>query len=65
MTHQALIARRDDVAPARRDLAARRRVDIPDLKGDRIALWAPPGQSYYSEFLVGACRRAGSNPITW
>lgn len=43
-------------------LASRRRVDVADLKGDRIALWAPPGASYYSDFLIGACRRAGFEP---
>jgi DNA-binding transcriptional LysR family regulator len=37
-------------------------VDIHELAGERIALWAPPGASYYSDFLMGACRRAGFEP---
>lgn len=48
--------------PADHRLAARRRIDIGDIDGERIALWAPPGSSYYSDFLVGACRRAGFEP---
>lgn len=55
--HQVRLA-----VPAGHRLAARRRVDIGDIDGERIALWAPPGASYYSDFLVGACRRAGFEP---
>lgn len=43
-------------------LADRSGIDLDDLAGERIALWAPPGASYYSDFLVGACRRAGFEP---
>lgn len=43
-------------------LAARRVIDIGDLADERIALWAPPGDSYYSDFLMSACRRAGFEP---
>lgn len=43
-------------------LAARPVVDIHELARERIALWAPPGTSYYSDFLMGACRRAGFEP---
>ncbi|MDV3128037.1 LysR family transcriptional regulator [Mycobacterium sp. 21AC1] len=43
-------------------LATRDAVDIADLAGQTIALWAPPGSSYYSDFLLGACRRAGFEP---
>lgn len=48
--------------PAAHPLATRRSVDIADLAGHRIALWAPPGASYYSDFLMSACRRAGFEP---
>lgn len=48
--------------PAEHPLASRRSVDIADLAGHRIALWAPPGASYYSDFLMSACRRAGFEP---
>jgi|SRR5690625_1882530 len=43
-------------------LATRSRITISDLAGEVIALWAPPGASYYSDFLVNACRRAGFEP---
>lgn len=42
--------------------AARAAVDIADLAGELIALWAPPGTSYYSDLLMGACRRSGFEP---
>lgn len=48
--------------PANHRLAAQSRVAIGDLVGETIALWAPPGLSYYSDFLVSACRRAGFEP---
>lgn len=43
-------------------LAGRDAVDLTDLAHERIALWAPPGASYYSDLLLGACRRAGFEP---
>ncbi|MGB5794738.1 MAG: LysR family transcriptional regulator [Mycolicibacter algericus] len=43
-------------------LATRARITISDLATETIALWAPPGASYYSDFLVNACRRAGFEP---
>ena len=43
-------------------LARRDTVDLTDLTHERIALWAPPGASYYSDLLLGACRRAGFEP---
>lgn len=43
-------------------LAARSRIDMTDLADEPIALWAPPGASYYGDFLVNACRRAGFEP---
>jgi len=48
--------------PAGHRLAGRSRVDIGDLAGEVIALWSPPGMSYYSDLLLGACRRAGFEP---
>ncbi len=27
-----------------------------------MALWAPPGASYFSDFLMAACRRCGFEP---
>ena len=48
--------------PREHRLAHQPAVDIRELAGERIALWAPPGASYYSDFLMGACRRAGFEP---
>ncbi|KKC00644.1 LysR family transcriptional regulator [Mycolicibacter arupensis] len=48
--------------PAQHRLAARAPIGIADLADDVIALWAPPGASYYSDFLINACRRAGFEP---
>ncbi len=48
--------------PREHRLADRASVDIHELAGGRIALWAPPGTSYYSDFLMAACRRAGFEP---
>lgn len=43
-------------------LAAAASVDVTDLADEQLALWAPPGSSYFSDFLMGACRRAGFEP---
>jgi hypothetical protein len=43
-------------------LATAPHLDITDLSSERLALWAPPGASYFSDFLMGACRRAGFEP---
>jgi DNA-binding transcriptional LysR family regulator len=43
-------------------LASRARVAVADLASEPIVLWAPPGLSYYSDFLVNVCRRAGFEP---
>lgn len=48
--------------PAQHRLSDAPTADIHDLAGERIALWSPPGASYYSDFLMGACRRAGFEP---
>ena len=48
--------------PSNHRLSRRRRVDIDELADEPIVLWAPPGASYYSDLLVGACRRAGFEP---
>ncbi len=43
-------------------LAGRTRIGVAELADEVIALWAPPGASYYSDFLINACRRAGFEP---
>lgn len=43
-------------------LARRTQLNMADLACESIALWAPPGASYYSDFLINACRRAGFEP---
>ncbi|WP_395311050.1 LysR family transcriptional regulator [Mycobacterium sp. AMU20-3851] len=48
--------------PAEHRLATESVIDIGELAGETVALWAPPGASSYSDFLMGACRRAGFEP---
>lgn len=48
--------------PTTHRLATAAHLEIADLSGERLALWAPPGSSYFSDFLMGACRRAGFEP---
>ncbi|QLL07643.1 LysR family transcriptional regulator [Mycobacterium vicinigordonae] len=43
-------------------LAGADHVAITDLEDEPLALWSPPGASYFSDFLMGACRRAGFEP---
>lgn len=43
-------------------LAGRSRIPVADLADETFVLWAPPGTSYYSDFLVNVCRRAGFEP---
>jgi DNA-binding transcriptional LysR family regulator len=59
------VARYDTLRVAVRSdhpFAARTHIPIADLANEAIVLWAPPGTSYYSDFLVNACRRAGFEP---
>lgn len=43
-------------------LAARPNVPIEALADFEIVVWAPPHRSYYTDFLVSTCRRAGFEP---
>lgn len=43
-------------------LAERECISVADLAQETIVLWAAPGASYYSDFLVNVCRRAGFEP---
>jgi DNA-binding transcriptional LysR family regulator len=43
-------------------LADRASVVLPDLRDQRIIVWAPPGLSYYTDFILSACRSAGFEP---
>jgi DNA-binding transcriptional LysR family regulator len=59
------VARYDTLRVAVRSdhrLAERGRISVADLASETIVLWAPPGASYYSDFLVNVCRRAGFEP---
>ncbi|MCV7317425.1 LysR family transcriptional regulator [Mycolicibacillus parakoreensis] len=61
----ATVARYDTVriaVAATHPLARRRRVGVIDLATHPIVLWAPPGASHYSDFLINVCRRAGFEP---
>lgn len=42
--------------------ADRERVRIDDLRAESIIVWAPPGSSFYTDFLLSTCRRAGFEP---
>lgn len=43
-------------------LAAHRAVAIHDLRDEQIVVWAPPGASFYTDFILSTCRRAGFEP---
>ncbi len=43
-------------------LAAKELVTMHDLAGESLILWGPPGESFYSDFLMAVCRRAGFEP---
>ncbi|MGF0320966.1 LysR family transcriptional regulator [Nocardia fluminea] len=44
-------------------LAEHARVRIGELRDERIAIWAPPGSSFYTDFILSTCRRAGFEPM--
>ncbi|WP_149361625.1 LysR family transcriptional regulator [Lolliginicoccus suaedae] len=43
-------------------LAACRSIAVSDLRGERIIVWGPPGASFYTDFILSTCRRAGFEP---
>ncbi|MFF2082182.1 LysR family transcriptional regulator [Nocardia sp. NPDC058176] len=43
-------------------LAKRDLVRIDDLRTESVIVWAPPGHSFYTDFLLSTCRRAGFEP---
>ncbi|APE38590.1 LysR family transcriptional regulator [Nocardia mangyaensis] len=43
-------------------LADRDIVRIDDLRTESVMVWAPPGHSFYTDFLLSTCRRAGFEP---
>lgn len=43
-------------------LAARARIALTDIAAHTLVVWAPPTFSFYTDFLVSACRRAGFEP---
>ncbi len=43
-------------------LATYESVRLPDLAGEHIMVWGPPGQSDYTDLLVEHCRQAGFEP---
>ncbi|WP_280373336.1 LysR family transcriptional regulator [Nocardia wallacei] len=42
--------------------AGHRAVAIHDLRDERIVVWAPAGTSFYTDFILSTCRRAGFEP---
>ncbi|WP_280495607.1 LysR substrate-binding domain-containing protein, partial [Nocardia farcinica] len=49
-------------APPGHRLADRTSVAVTELRGERIVVWAPPGASFYTDFILSTCRRAGFEP---
>ncbi|WP_145692881.1 LysR family transcriptional regulator [Rhodococcus rhodochrous] len=43
-------------------LAEKKMVTMHDLAGESLILWGPPGESFYADFLMAVCRRAGFEP---
>ena len=43
-------------------LAGRTSVAIRDLRGELVVVWAPPGSSFYTDFILSTFRRAGFEP---
>lgn len=48
--------------PRDHHLAERASVTLLDLRNERIIVWAPPGASNYTDFILSACRSAGFEP---
>ncbi|MEU9807648.1 LysR family transcriptional regulator [Mycobacterium sp. NPDC050853] len=48
--------------PRDHHLAERDSVFLRDLQNERIIVWAPPGVSNYTDFILGTCRSAGFEP---
>lgn len=49
--------------PRDHPLAERDSVSLRDLRNERIIVWAPPGVSNYTDFILSACRSAGFEPV--
>ena len=45
-------------------LATRPSAALTDLAGEQLILWGQPGDSFYADFLLSVCRRAGFEPTT-
>jgi len=43
-------------------LAERRSISVGDLRDERIVVWSPRGSSFYTDFILSTCRRAGFEP---
>lgn len=43
-------------------LAGRKDLTLADIAESTLIVWAPPLHSFYTDFLVSACRRAGFEP---
>lgn len=48
--------------PADHRFAARPEIRVRDLRDEAIVTWAPVGSSFYTDFIIGTCRRAGFEP---
>lgn len=48
--------------PREHHLAEQDSISLLDLRNERIIVWAPPGVSNYTDFILGTCRSAGFEP---
>lgn len=48
--------------PGNHRLAGCDSVTLHDLRDEQIIVWAPPGVSRYTDFILGTCRSAGFEP---
>jgi DNA-binding transcriptional LysR family regulator len=48
--------------PSDHPLAERDSVALRDLRNERIIVWAPPGFSNYTDYILSTCRSAGFEP---
>ncbi|MCK5757058.1 MAG: LysR family substrate-binding domain-containing protein, partial [Mycobacterium sp.] len=49
--------------PAEHPLADNDTVTMTDLAAHPLTVWAPPGESFYTDYLLSICRRAGFDPV--
>lgn len=65
LTHAQVAEHRLSIAvDGNHPLAARESVNLGELAGETIVVWAQPGRSGYTDLLLDLCRKAGFEPTT-